>query len=86
MNKMKLLTRLLRDPACFGQSLLILRHIIGESGVLLILDAKEGGVVYRELIPEYLDDVRTVSEGKQPWHSVGTRLGSSTHRFSVGLN
>lgn len=32
------------------------------SGVLLILDAKEGGVVYRELIPEYLDDVRTVSE------------------------
>ncbi|KAG0574132.1 hypothetical protein KC19_VG236700 [Ceratodon purpureus] len=32
------------------------------SGVLFILDAKEGGVVYRELIPEYLDDVRTVSE------------------------
>ena len=36
----------------------------------MILDAKEGGVVYRELIPEYLDDVRTVSEGKQSWHSV----------------
>lgn len=35
-----------------------------DSGVLLILDGKEGGVVYRELIPEYLDDVRTVSEGK----------------------
>lgn len=33
----------------------------------MILDAKEGGVVYKELIPEYLDEVRTVSEGK---HSV----------------
>ena len=35
-----------------------------DSGVLLILDGKEGGVVYEELIPEYLDAVRTVSEGK----------------------
>lgn len=46
----------------------------------MILDAKEGGVVYRELIPEYLDDVRTVSEGKQSWHSV-VRLDFDTHPF-----
>lgn len=32
------------------------------SGALLILDAREGGVVYRELVPEYLDYVRTISE------------------------
>jgi hypothetical protein len=32
------------------------------SGTLLILDAREGGIVHRELVPDYLDDVRTISE------------------------
>jgi len=43
----------------------------------MILDAKEGGVVYRELVPEYLDDVRTVSEGKQSWLTVCLNLCTS---------
>lgn len=43
----------------------------------MILDAKEGGVVYRELIPEYLDEVRTVSEGKHSdWRSCFTMFSS----------
>jgi len=50
----------------------MLLHAVGESGVLMILDAKEGGVVYRELVPEYLDDVRTVSEGKEHMFCMST--------------
>lgn len=77
MNKMKITTRLFCDSPWFSLLVLVfLHHVICASGVLLILDAKEGGVVYRELIPEYLDDVRTVSEGKH-----GFRFTVSVPRF-----
>lgn len=36
---------------------------IGLTGVLLVLDAHPGGIVYRDLIPEYVKIVRTIYEG-----------------------
>lgn len=38
--------------------------MIGELGVFLILDVREGGVVYWELVFEYFDYVWIILEGK----------------------
>lgn len=36
-------------------------------GVLVILDANPEGVIYKDLVPEYVDLVRTIYEG---WSSI----------------
>lgn len=39
------------------------------SGALFILDAHPDGIIFKELVPEYLDIVRTISECKLTFHS-----------------
>lgn len=34
-----------------------------EPGVLVVLDAHPGGIIFKDLIPEYVDFVRTIYEG-----------------------
>lgn len=33
------------------------------TGVLVVLDARPGGIIYRDLIPEYVNYARTIYEG-----------------------
>ena len=37
-------------------------HIV-PTGVLVVLDARPGGIIYRDIIPEYVQFVRTIYEG-----------------------
>lgn len=32
-------------------------------GVLVVLDAHPGGIIYKDIIPDYVDYVRTIYEG-----------------------
>lgn len=32
-------------------------------GVLVVLDAHPGGIIFKDLVPEYVDFVRTIYEG-----------------------
>ena len=34
-----------------------------DTGVLLVLDARPGGIIYRDIIPEYVNFARTIYEG-----------------------
>ena len=36
---------------------------MSNTGSLLVLDAHPDGIIYRELVPEYVDVVRTIYEG-----------------------
>lgn len=36
---------------------------IVHTGVLVVLDARPGGIIYRDIIPEYVNFARTIYEG-----------------------
>lgn len=54
---------ILRDQRSLLNSISAFVFIFLLTGVLVVLDAHPGGIIYRDLIPEYVNYARTIYEG-----------------------
>jgi hypothetical protein len=55
------------------------------AGVLVVLDARPDGIIYRDLIPEYVNVARTIYEGLSFIYLVSFRLQNSNFNSSCCL-